>query len=192
MPLEVLDDNRMIAQHRETHTLLGSVGSSRKGFQNHPVTKLYLNEHLQCLIDYHEDTVEEMERRGWTGHATPVKPEVESLALARATSSTCDSWKQHVLRIVPETGEYSIQGDMHDLIHRWTKEHKELRNDLAKAYVSSHMVLCGDKDCKSDAAGLIFCHNLALEQHKQLPNMPIRLRGNSSLHGKLETLLGAR
>lgn len=187
MPLEVIDDNRVVAQHREVHTLLGSVVSPRKGFQNHPVTKLYLTDHLPCLIDYHGYTVREMERRGWTGHGTPVKPEVLYLGLKNTPS--CGTWQDHVKKVVPSTGQYSLHGDMHDLIERWTNEGKGLRNRLAQGYVQSHSGGCSDPDCRRWADDLYLGYNQTFEEHS-FNAVPLKIKGHSSLRGKLE-LAGA-
>lgn len=173
VPLEILDDNRLVAQHRELHTVFGSVQSTRRGFQNHPVVKLYLGEHLQCAIDYHAYTLREMRARSWTGHTTPTSEALASVAATRAGTATCSNWQEHVNRIVPATGPYSVDADMHDLVERWTKEGKKLRNTLAYESVGTHRALCEDNACRNRV------YSLLLDFYERLPGTHVT--GNSSL-----------
>lgn len=131
MPLSILDDQRLLAQHREVHAVLGMVNTNT--FKNHPVTKLYSSEHLGCLVSFHARTVEEMQYRGWLGHKTSVSLD--------GISKACLDWEDHAGRYRKQVyPEYGIQRDMHDLIERWTQERKVLRNELAAAYVELHIV----------------------------------------------------
>lgn len=183
MPLSILDDNRMIAQHREVHTVLGSALSTKHGFQNHPVVKQFLNEHLGCALDYHERTVKEMAARGWTGHATPLTDELYELAKANATSHTnngnarpCVDWDEHVMTQVHMGPEIEMRGwhwDLHDLTERWTREEKPLRSKEAYVLVGQHRNRCTDLACQLRASTLRaeFSHRepgIALKGHKSL------------------------
>lgn len=177
----------MIAQHREVHTAMGSVLSKHHtGFRNHPVTKLYLGEHLQCLVDYHERSVSEMVRRGWTGHATPVDEQILVKAEERRTDATCHDWLHHVEVAVPAFGQFSIDADVHDLIERWTNENKHLRNDLAAHFVSGHALQCPEACCVTYAHSLVAEFDDRKRQQEQGALIPTK--GNASLRGKLELL----
>ena len=177
-----------MAQHREIHTLLGSVVSPRKGFQNHPVTRLYNNEHLVCLVDYHTYTLREMSRRGWSGHKTIVKPEVLELALSKLAPSSCRTWESHVEDIVDKYGQYSVDGDVHDLVTRWSNEQKLLRNNVAEEYVLNHTLTCVDPHCQYLSAHLINEYQDRREQQWANPLQLMPTKGNSSLKGQLETI----
>lgn len=186
VPLEILDDNRMIAQHREIHTVLGSITSVKRGYINHPVTKLYLGEHLDCLVDYHAETVAEMERRGWHGHKTPVSDKVLEEASLRYTDDTCGGWTRHVNVMVPLTGPFSIETDMHDLVQRWTNEGKGLRNDRARHWTIEHRDTCQDRDCVQRATKLIYEYRFNLDVCEGNPLRIYKVKGNASLRGKPE------
>lgn len=189
VPLEMLDDNRVVAQHREIHTVLGSVMSVRKGYQNHPVTKLYIGEHLRCLVSYHEVSVMEMLRRAWTGHKTEISSEITRLASERTTLETCASWDDHVVEVVPDRGPNSVDADIHDLVERWTNENKFLRNDIAADIVSAHAVECISDCCRTYSHSLVseFIDRKAKQLEK--PGLLIPTKGNASLKGRLELLI---
>lgn len=178
----------MIAQHREVHTVFGSILSKHKtGYRNHPVVKLYLDAHLHCLVSYHAYTVEEMERRGWHGHKTPVSDELLHLSRARRSlSETCADWDDHVYEVVPAEGPNSLNADMHDLIDRWTNENKLLRNDLSAMFVEKHAINCQDACCVTYATSLVAEFHDRVGKHML---GDIKLKGHASLKGRLELLV---
>jgi hypothetical protein len=139
VPLSILDDNRLVAQHRELHTIFGSVMSPHpQGYRNHPAVKEYLGEHLSCALSYHAATLVEMTRRGWTGHKTPISEALASVAATRSGTATCKDWAAHIQQM----DQARLWADVHDLIPRWTKEGKYLRNAQAALYVEIHLAHC--------------------------------------------------
>jgi len=150
----ILDNQRLLAQHREIHTIVGSIMSPKRGYQHHPAVKLYNNEHLLCLRDYHGYVCDEMKMRGWHGHQT-VFPEVFP------SGESCDSWATHVKRFATQPmPAHGIERDMHDLIARWSRERKPLRNDLSATYVEKHRTVCHDQTCE-------FLANVLLEKYEE-------------------------
>lgn len=125
--------------------MIGSLLSTKRGYRNHPVVKLYAAEHMACLLSYHELTVAEFHARGWSGHKTPLSAEIQSLAALRATDETCTNWAQHVSFEVSHEALYPAQGwhlDMHDLVKRWSREGKTLRHPDVSEWVSWHALAC--------------------------------------------------
>lgn len=133
-PLSILDNQRVLGQHREIHALLGSLKSPWRGYQNHPVTKLYQGEHRGCLIDYHERTLDEMLNRGWHGHKTPLSPE----DLAQMRLSACGSWDEHAAQQTELYPVHGIDRDLHELAERWVNESKPVRNLEAATLLWQH------------------------------------------------------
>lgn len=157
MSLSILDDQRVLAQHREIHTVFGSLLSKKRGYQHHPVVKLYAGEHLPCLVSYHDATLEEFLRRGWHGHRTPVSAEVLQLSEQRRTSATCTDWAEHVKREVSDQALPPAQGlhlDMHDLVKRWTREGKLLYSLEAWKFVIWHAAKCASERCAYESVDL--------------------------------------
>jgi len=184
VPLVILDDNRVVAQHREIHTVIGSIMSPTKGYQNHPVTKQYNGPHLPCLIDYHLLTVQEMERRGWSGHGTAITEAVIAKSENLRSENTCSSWYNHVITQVANEGPYGYQTDLHDLITRWWRERKPLRNNLAFSHVKSHMSICDE--CELTGQGLVSEYTRRRDSEKN--GQRFRVKGHASLRNKPEHL----
>lgn len=142
--LRVLDQQRLLAQHREIHALLGAYASPKFGYRNHPVTKLYESAHRGCLLDYHEATVREMQNRGWTGHKTPVALNVQPLMRAHA------SWEDHAAAQLADWPEHGLDRDAHELAERWEREHKLPRNSEAAEMLWAHANRhSDDQECHS-------------------------------------------
>ena len=73
--LKDLDDQRLIAQHREAVGMLSmSAGKDREKFRNNPLRFEFENHHAY-LFQVHDLAVKEMENRGFFGHKTPVYPQ---------------------------------------------------------------------------------------------------------------------
>ena len=127
VPLEVLDDQRLIAQHHEIHMLFGMLK------YNHFRTKqwdgiIYDGPHLWCLMDYHRRTVDEMAYRGYYGHQSPIPGEIHERAQFKHVE--CKDWSDHVKRLVKPRRIYQ---DVLDLGVRWAREGKEPRSALAQS-----------------------------------------------------------
>lgn len=158
---------------------MGSLLSVKRGYVNHPVVKLYAGAHLSCLVDYHGEAVTEMERRGWSGHKTPVSSELLEMSGLQITDETCEDWQDHVDKVVPLTGPYSLQTDMHDLIERWTNENKFLRSSLAAQFVSAHATQCDSACCVTYASSLVDEFT-----DRALKELRGPIKGHSSLRGE--------
>ncbi|MBI3966493.1 MAG: hypothetical protein HY329_12745 [Chloroflexi bacterium] len=79
LPVEELDNQHLLGEHLELHIIWNALTQpGRRGWVNHPETRRW-TDRLGALHRRHEDQVEEMRRRGWTGHKSPlpVAPEVE-------------------------------------------------------------------------------------------------------------------
>ena len=155
--LEMLDAQRVLAQHREIHTVIGSLLSVKRGYQNHPVVRLYNGAHLACLLDYHEMTVREFLARGWRGHRTPLSEEILRIAQELRTAETCKNWSQHVSFHVSHDALQPAQGwhnDMHDLTKRWVREGKTPKHPDVSEWVSWHAKTCHET-CQALAKQLL-------------------------------------
>ena len=82
LPIELLDDKHLVAEHFETHVLYSVITKGLKGFRNHPQTMRFKN-HVGMLIDRHRQQVAEMGRRGFHHHSSLVG-EVEVYRYSRA------------------------------------------------------------------------------------------------------------
>lgn len=69
-----LDNQRLIAQHRECAGILGMLAGPQKDrFKNNPLSKIW-KDHQAYLVRFHDVVIAEMKLRGWqkTEHATPL------------------------------------------------------------------------------------------------------------------------
>lgn len=76
VPVEKLTRMHLFGEHREIHTMLSVLEVGHGGYYNHPQTQRFVNR-IPQLRQRHDDLVEEMKRRGYTGHKTPVEGEKE-------------------------------------------------------------------------------------------------------------------
>lgn len=74
VPLNILDDKRLLGQHRECHSMITSqikrILGIPGGYQNHPYC-IKFNDDPGQLIDLHDKCVEEMFSRGFN-HRSPI------------------------------------------------------------------------------------------------------------------------
>jgi len=71
LPVSVLDNKHLVAEHGELHCLYNVITKNLKGFANHPQTNRF-RKHLDMLIDRHNHQVGEMLCRGFK-HNSPLK-----------------------------------------------------------------------------------------------------------------------
>ena len=109
VPLEDLDDRRVIAQHHEIHMLMGLFSyHKRKNWAG-----IDYEHHMGCIYDYHLTAVQEMRIRGYNGHATPLAWSDEF------GEPGCGSWLAHVDAMITPM---QVRQDILDLAVRWEKE----------------------------------------------------------------------
>jgi Pyrimidine dimer DNA glycosylase len=114
VPLQALDDRRVIAQHHEIHMLFGMAR-----YRNWDLLwdGVHYAGHLWCVVDYHQLSVDEMVRRGYNGHQSPVDQDVlDHLAI---WTPPCSGWIAHVRDYIDVS---QIRQDMLDLAVRWERE----------------------------------------------------------------------
>lgn len=61
----------LLGEHREIHAIWTILTEDREGYREHPEVKRWRG-HLRALSERHRQDVHEMEKRGWTGHASPL------------------------------------------------------------------------------------------------------------------------
>ena len=109
VPLEDLDDRRVIAQHHEIHMLMGLFSyHKRKNWAG-----IDYEHHMGCIYDYHTRTVGEMVTRGYEGHLSPLPWDDKFGEVG------CGSWDIHV-QVYIEVSQ--VRQDMLDLAVRWERE----------------------------------------------------------------------
>jgi len=77
LPVEELDDQHLLGEHLELHIIWNALTGQRRpgqrgpGWRYHPETRRF-EERLGALYNRHEAQVDEMRRRCWNGHKTPL------------------------------------------------------------------------------------------------------------------------
>jgi hypothetical protein len=71
LPPKLLCRQHLLGEHRELHGLWNILTLGKKGYSLHPET-LRWRGRLKALYFRHEALVEEMVRRGYLGHGTPL------------------------------------------------------------------------------------------------------------------------
>ena len=71
VPIEKLDRQHLLGEHKELHTIFNVIVYNKKGFSNHPQTNRFRGDNLGMLIDRHNQQVKELIRRGYN-HNSPL------------------------------------------------------------------------------------------------------------------------
>jgi hypothetical protein len=69
LPVEVLDNKRLLAEHNELLIMARAIAGLSKGYRNHPETKRWVG-HSKAMKDRHDRLAAEMVRRGFK-HRSP-------------------------------------------------------------------------------------------------------------------------
>lgn len=69
LPIDVLDDKRLLAEHNELLIMARAIAGLTKGYRNHPETKRWIG-HSKAMKDRHDKIAVEMLRRGFN-HRSP-------------------------------------------------------------------------------------------------------------------------
>ena len=121
--LEDLDNQRLLGAHNEIHMAVGLIRDSIKRERVHGLLKdWYHSKGFAAIEHYHALCVEEMYRRGWSGHQTPLNFPFELWAQVLAGRSTVkyvdNHWPPTFVTLE------AFLKDAKDLNERWTKEGK--------------------------------------------------------------------
>jgi hypothetical protein len=71
LPVEILDDKHLLAEHLETHVAFSAIQRAGGPWYKHPQVQRFVGK-LPQLKYRHDQQVSEMRRRGWNGHKTPL------------------------------------------------------------------------------------------------------------------------
>lgn len=74
IPVEALDNKRLLGEHNELLIMARSIAGLNKGYRNHPETKRWVG-HSKAMKDRHDRLAAEMVRRGFN-HRSPWPEEV--------------------------------------------------------------------------------------------------------------------
>lgn len=80
LPVHILCDKHLLGQHREIHCMWNVITLNKKGYSRHPETMRW-KKHLSKLYDRHEQTKNEMIKRGFNHKSEVKKPEVYNLCM---------------------------------------------------------------------------------------------------------------
>lgn len=77
LPVNLLDDKRLLGEHHELHVIFNVLTKNLKGFSKHPQTLRFVN-NIPMLIYRHTQQVKEIKDRGFKHNSplqTTLKPE---------------------------------------------------------------------------------------------------------------------
>jgi len=75
LPLNLLDDKRLLGEHHELHVIFNVLTNNLKGFSHHPQT-LRFKHNLGMLLYRHNQQIKELKNRGFN-HYSPLKTKIK-------------------------------------------------------------------------------------------------------------------